>query len=243
MNPEITKKLRQTTVRWTPPVPYAPGVKHTASLTFIDRTCEWSFTTTDFPTASFYIEAEDFDYHVYAAISRGVGETNAVVHGELWRVDKDATGILSPRVLGHFAGARALGFGTNDLVLLVDATTDAHVAVALDGQVTMRYVVKEGKGDPDFLLFVVAPRFTSYRLPTPGELELEWMGDGRLEAAAQVGGLWVEVPAAAGTWTLLTSGDDPAPRRRLSLKPSMLQLGGNAVFFRLKADRERRGAS
>jgi len=341
VQPDVTKTNAETMVRWVPPSPYTPNTSHTAVLLFGDRIIQWHFATAELPTATFFIEVEDFDrdggsseptaslmpypggayvrdtalyeldyyfpadlaafpdlyregeemnvphrlgldrgrmlgeikvnfylgeavtfptpgwhdpslqtstlvwfnytrqfppgpYHVYAAISRHEDtEPLKVPQAELWQIQNSGQ---RTNWLGQFSDPRWQGPHTNDFVQLQD-TNSRPVTVSLAGEVTLRYVVRRLSGDPDFLLFVPAPRFTRQAVEPAGEAVIEWAGDGRLQTAAQVTGPWTDVSRELGSWTTLTTAADQSERYRLRFPLRDLAQGSGSVFFRIRSDR------
>jgi hypothetical protein len=62
VQPTVTKTGNRTTVTYQPATAFNPGSQHPVSLTFNGRTVNWTFQVGALPKASFFIEAEDFNY-------------------------------------------------------------------------------------------------------------------------------------------------------------------------------------
>jgi hypothetical protein len=63
VRPSVSKTGGTTAVNYAPPANWTPNTTNTLSLAFLDRTVTWSFMVEDHPNATFFIEAEDFDYN------------------------------------------------------------------------------------------------------------------------------------------------------------------------------------
>jgi hypothetical protein len=62
VSPTVTKTGSTTKVYYTPPSAFTANATHTAQLTFGDRTLNWSFQVENHKNATFFIEAEDFNF-------------------------------------------------------------------------------------------------------------------------------------------------------------------------------------
>jgi hypothetical protein len=58
----VTKANGEMTVQYVPTAPWAAGSVNQVSLTYGDRTVNWSFQVADMKTPTFFIEASDFNY-------------------------------------------------------------------------------------------------------------------------------------------------------------------------------------
>ena len=63
VTPRVSKTGSTTSVNYAPPANWTPNTTNTLSLAFLDRTITWSFMVEDHRNATFFIEAEDFDYN------------------------------------------------------------------------------------------------------------------------------------------------------------------------------------
>jgi hypothetical protein len=60
--PTVNKSGTTTSVNYTPPANWTANTNHTIQLAFLDRTVNWTFQVENHPTATYFIEAEDYNY-------------------------------------------------------------------------------------------------------------------------------------------------------------------------------------
>jgi len=60
--PTVNKSGTTTTVNYTPPANWTPNTTNHIQLSFLDRTVNWSFEVENHASATFFIEAEDYNY-------------------------------------------------------------------------------------------------------------------------------------------------------------------------------------
>jgi GLEYA domain-containing protein len=60
--PSVTKSGTTTTVNYTPPATWTPNTTNYIQLAFLDRTVNWRFEVENHASATFFIEAEDYNF-------------------------------------------------------------------------------------------------------------------------------------------------------------------------------------
>lgn len=146
---------------------------------------EWQNYTRNFPAGQ---------YNVYAALSHGnQGATD--LRGSLATVAGDTTtATQTPTVVGTFTGVGTGGWGSNDLIPMMQ--DGAMASVNLSGTQTVRFNL--GSGDFDYLLFYpvsagpIDPPVITSITRSGASVTVTWTGGGTLWVADSITGPWTD---------------------------------------------------